>query len=332
MPSEKMKLPPQAKLCLRKIRTTRQSIFGTQPWQFAAVFMSMGCPHVWRDSVPNCVPAIRVNRGPKQPPKVLTLATSMLPSQTAVDDFLQHGGEIGPDRDVASGDDAHRIRLTVRDEGGAPCIVDQDIACCGDVVGQFAEQRLGLRQADRCIGVERIPRSAHTDVQGLSGSCSHRFSFSDRVSFMGSSVDLGQVHDAAGSLLRDADQFYTSGRRELVGLLASIGRPATIPDLLDTRPKLTQSSVYRNLAVLEQVGVVQKVVSSDDRARYELAEDLMGHHHHLICVSCGRVDDFVVSPRGERSVEAVLERAIGATGFRAAGHRLDVVGICAECA
>ena len=149
---------------------------------------------------------------------------------------------------------------------------------------------------------------------------------------MGSPVDLGRVHDAAGSLLRAADQFYTSGRRELVALLAAVGRPATIPDLLVMRPRLTQRSVYRNLAVLEQVGVVQKVVSSDDRARYELAEDLMGHHHHLICVSCGRVDDFVVSSRAERKVEAVLEEAIGATGFRAVGHRLDVVGTCAECA
>lgn len=149
---------------------------------------------------------------------------------------------------------------------------------------------------------------------------------------MSSSVDLGRVHEAVGSLLRGAEQFYTSGRRELVGLLVGVGRPATIPDLLEMRPKLTQSSVYRNLAVLEQVGIVQKVVSSDDRARYELAEDLMGHHHHLICVSCGRVDDFVVPPRGERSVEAVLERAISDTGFRAAGHRLDVVGMCAECA
>ena len=149
---------------------------------------------------------------------------------------------------------------------------------------------------------------------------------------MAASVDLGRIHEAAGSLLRADDQLYTSGRRELVGLLASVGRPATIPDLLEMRPKLTQSSVYRNLAVLEQVGVVQRVVSSDDRARYELAEDLMGHHHHLICVSCGRVDDFVVSSRGERSVEAVLERAIGETGFQAAGHRLDVVGICADCA
>jgi Fe2+ or Zn2+ uptake regulation protein len=149
---------------------------------------------------------------------------------------------------------------------------------------------------------------------------------------MDSPVEMGRVHEAAGALLRNAEQRYTSGRRELVGLLAAVGRPATIPDLLATRPKLTQSSVYRNLAVLEDVGVAQKVVSSDDRSRYELAEDLMGHHHHLICVSCGRVDDFVVPPRAERTVEAVLEQAIGNTGFHAAGHRLDVVGTCAQCA
>ena len=144
-------------------------------------------------------------------------------------------------------------------------------------------------------------------------------------------IDLAQVHEAAASQLRSGDQLYTSGRRELVELLAAMGRPATIPDLLDARPKLTQSSVYRNLAVLEEVGIVQKVVSTDDRARYELAEDLMGHHHHLICVTCGRVDDFVVSTRAEHSIETALEQAIAHTGFRASGHRLDIVGICADC-
>ncbi len=145
-------------------------------------------------------------------------------------------------------------------------------------------------------------------------------------------IDLAQVHDAAATRLRAADQLYTSGRRALVELLASTGRPATIPDLLQTNPALTQSSVYRNLAMLESVGVVQKVVSSDDRARFELAEDLMGHHHHLICVRCGRVDDFVVSPKAERSIESVLAQAIGDTGFRPSGHRLDVVGTCTDCA
>jgi len=145
-------------------------------------------------------------------------------------------------------------------------------------------------------------------------------------------IDLASVHEAALARLRAVDQMYTSGRRELVELLAAIERPATIPDLLEGRPKLTQSSVYRNMTVLEAVGVVQKVVSTDDRARYELSEELMGHHHHLICVSCGRVDDFVVPTRSERTLEAVLERAIGDTGFRPTGHRLDIVGMCAACA
>lgn len=148
---------------------------------------------------------------------------------------------------------------------------------------------------------------------------------------MPTDLDLTQVHDAAATLLRGESQLYTSGRRELVELLAATGRPATIPDLLQARPKLTQSSVYRNLAMLETVGVVQKVVSSDDRARYELAEDLMGHHHHLICVTCGRVDDFVVSSRDEHRIEAVLSQAVAASGFRASGHRLDVVGTCVDC-
>jgi len=145
-------------------------------------------------------------------------------------------------------------------------------------------------------------------------------------------LDVDQIHEAATTRLRGTDQLYTTGRRELVDLLASMGRPVTIPNLLAERPKLTQSSVYRNLAILEAAGVVQKVVSTDDRARFELAEDLMGHHHHLICVDCGRVDDFVVSAAAEHRIESVLEQAIADSGFQPSGHRLDIVGTCAECA
>jgi Fe2+ or Zn2+ uptake regulation protein len=141
-----------------------------------------------------------------------------------------------------------------------------------------------------------------------------------------------ELHDAVASRLRAADQRYTSGRRELVDLLAAAPRPETIPEILLRAPSLAQSSAYRNLVVLEECGVAHRVVTSDERSRYELAEDLMGHHHHLICTSCGRVDDFTVSPQMERSLEAALERAVEGTGFRAAAHRLDVIGTCASCA
>jgi Fe2+ or Zn2+ uptake regulation protein len=144
-------------------------------------------------------------------------------------------------------------------------------------------------------------------------------------------VDPRELHAAAAARLRAADQLYTTGRRELVELLASLGRPVTTYELLEARPKLTQSSVYRNLAVLEEMRVVQRVASNDDRARFELAEDLIGHHHHLVCTSCGRVDDFVVPTRSERTLDALLGRAIADTGFVPSGHRVDVIGTCAGC-
>lgn len=140
-----------------------------------------------------------------------------------------------------------------------------------------------------------------------------------------------QLHDAVAERLRHAEQRYTTRRRALVELLAAAPRPATIPELLAGRPTLAQSSVYRNLVVLEDVGVAHRVVTSDERSRYELAEDLMGHHHHMICTSCGRVDDFTVSPQTERSLQAALSRAVRGTGFQTDGHRLDVVGTCSTC-
>ena len=141
-----------------------------------------------------------------------------------------------------------------------------------------------------------------------------------------------EVHEQVAQRLRTADLLYTKGRRELVELLAGLSRPATMPELLELRPKLTQSSMYRNMTDLETLGVVQKVIGTDDRTRYELAEELIGHHHHVICTKCGAVDDFVVPARTERSLEAALAKALETTGFKPSGHRLDVVGLCADCA
>jgi Fe2+ or Zn2+ uptake regulation protein len=146
------------------------------------------------------------------------------------------------------------------------------------------------------------------------------------------SANREDLHDAVAARLRAAEQRYTSGRRQLVELLAGAERPETIPELLERAGSLAQSSAYRNLVVLEEAGVAHRVVTSDERARYELAEDLMGHHHHLICTSCGRVDDFTVSAQMERSLEGALERAVAGTGFRPAAHRFDVIGTCESCA
>ena len=144
--------------------------------------------------------------------------------------------------------------------------------------------------------------------------------------------EAADVHDLVGRRLRDADQMYTKGRRELVELLLAFGRPASMPDLLELRPKLTQSSMYRNMTDLETAGIVQKIIGTDERTRFELAEQLIGHHHHLICTQCGAVDDFEVPHSTEEALEADLQQALNGTGFHARSHRLDVIGICARCA
>lgn len=135
----------------------------------------------------------------------------------------------------------------------------------------------------------------------------------------------------ASTRLRADGQRYTDNRRQLVGLLAGAGQPLTIPEVLERRRDLAQSSVYRNLAVLERAGVVQRIVTRDDWARYELAEDLTEHHHHLICSACGVVRDFTVSPRLERSIDQALGKVATDSGFQLDHHRLDLVGTCEDC-
>jgi len=143
---------------------------------------------------------------------------------------------------------------------------------------------------------------------------------------------LAEVHATAIERLRGVDQRYTRGRRTVVEVLATAERPLTMAEVLERRAGLAQSSAYRNLTTLEQAGVVHRIVGTDEYARFELAEDLAGHHHHLICSSCGAVADFTISPELEATLAEAFSEAAGAAGFSAEHHRLDLLGRCATCA
>jgi Fe2+ or Zn2+ uptake regulation protein len=144
-------------------------------------------------------------------------------------------------------------------------------------------------------------------------------------------ADLADLHATVAERLRVDGQRYTTGRRRLVELLADADRPLTIAELLEGDDRLAQSSAYRNLTVLEGASVVRRVVTDDEYSRFELTEDLTGHHHHLICSSCGRVDDFTISPQLETSLARAFARVARDTGFEAEHHRLDLVGTCSSC-
>ncbi|MCB1039892.1 MAG: transcriptional repressor [Acidimicrobiales bacterium] len=140
-----------------------------------------------------------------------------------------------------------------------------------------------------------------------------------------------ELHRAVAGYLDRDGQRYTSGRRTLVDALASAGRPLTAAEVV-SEASLSQSSAYRNLAVLEGAGVVHRVAGTDEFARFEIAEDLTDHHHHhLVCAGCGTVEDFTVPDTLEEAVDALASEVARSAGFEVQRHRLDLVGRCAAC-
>lgn len=144
-------------------------------------------------------------------------------------------------------------------------------------------------------------------------------------------MDHDRLHERAAARLRQTRQRYTSGRRALVEQLDDLAGPATIPELLDAGSDSSSSSLYRNLAILEQCEVVHRIVTMDDVARWELHEDLTEHHHHLVCRACGRVADLKVSDEVERALVRATEQASRDSGFTITAHNLELVGTCEDC-
>lgn len=139
------------------------------------------------------------------------------------------------------------------------------------------------------------------------------------------------LHDAIGVRLAGLDQRYTRLRRVLVETLAASERPLTMPDILFAAPELPQSSAYRNVTALIEAGVVRRIAGPDDHALFELAEEFSGHHHHLVCASCGKVEDVAPSERLERALGEAARALADAQGYQVIEHRVELFGLCPEC-
>lgn len=141
-----------------------------------------------------------------------------------------------------------------------------------------------------------------------------------------------ELDRAVADRLAQHDLRYTTGRRQIVKGLRKADGPVTLPELLALADDLAQSSAYRNLSLMEEAGVVRRLVHGGDYAHYELAEELTEHHHHLICESCGSVRDFTLPASLERSLDRTFADSAQAEGFVPKSHVIDVYGVCGDCA
>ena len=88
-------------------------------------------------------------------------------------------------------------------------------------------------------------------------------------------------------------------------------------------PKVSLGTVYRNLEILAESGVVLKIDVGGTKKRFD---GNVAVHHHLRCVACGRVDDVELDPGVD--LEAL---AAARTDYDILRHRLEFVGVCPAC-
>ena len=116
---------------------------------------------------------------------------------------------------------------------------------------------------------------------------------------------------AINAALQQADEFLTA--QELHERLRHQGE------------RVGLATVYRSLQALSDAGEVDQLRTDDGETAYRRCS--RGHHHHLVCRSCGRTVE-VEGP----AVEHWADKVALAHGFTDVSHTLEIFGLCSACA
>lgn len=88
---------------------------------------------------------------------------------------------------------------------------------------------------------------------------------------------------------------------------------------------VSRATVYRTLAVLHEIGVVEGLDTGDGGRRFEPMLD-QEHHDHMVCTGCGAILEF-----RDDALEARQEAAARRHGFLIQSHSLRLYGLCQAC-
>ncbi len=94
--------------------------------------------------------------------------------------------------------------------------------------------------------------------------------------------------------------------------------------LLDDGEEIGLATVYRVLTQFEAAGLVERHHFESGQAVFELSEK--GHHDHIVCVSCGKVEEFYDEMIENRQKEVALSK-----GYLVTDHSLTLYGKCPDC-
>ncbi len=143
------------------------------------------------------------------------------------------------------------------------------------------------------------------------------------------SEDIRRITDK----LRKSGYKLTPQRQAIVDILIDcIGKHLTVEEVFDLvkvrRPEIGLATVYRTIMLMNELDIVTRLDLIDGTARYELKRDDENHtHHHLFCVKCSRVFEFM-----DDLLDPLEEEIEKEYHFKILNHSLKFYGICNECA
>lgn len=88
-------------------------------------------------------------------------------------------------------------------------------------------------------------------------------------------------------------------------------------------PNMSVATVYNNLRVFREVGLVNELTFGDSSSRFDYNTT---NHYHVICEKCGKIVDFQYP-----GLDEVEHLAAHVTGFKVEFHRMEIYGTCPEC-
>ena len=88
-------------------------------------------------------------------------------------------------------------------------------------------------------------------------------------------------------------------------------------------PNMSVATVYNNLRVFREVGLVKELTYGDSSSRFDFVTT---QHYHVICEECGKIVDFHYP-----GLDEVEQLASHVTGFQINNHRMEIYGTCPDC-
>jgi Fur family ferric uptake transcriptional regulator len=141
------------------------------------------------------------------------------------------------------------------------------------------------------------------------------------------SNDINATLDATFAALRSAGLKRTPNRENLIRFLIQNHGPFSKDEIMKALPKgdFDGVTLYRNLARLEENGILRRSEFGDGISRYEFQSHPEDHHHHIVCTGCRRIDslDSCVLPK----LDAIIEEL----GYSKVRHSLEFFGLCTSC-